>query len=172
MSELPTPSHYKRIDWHDDALKYAERNGLEREDCEAILLSKSNPKVDDRSNKVGHLIVRYRVGDVVIVVGHRDLEVPVIMSVWVDDHGAKKKAPKKRENPPRTLKEMSKRIIEAGYQLEHGGKHVKVVDPDTGRMLMTLPSSPNEYRSLLNSWSLFRRRHAENQSDKERTNGG
>lgn len=175
MTMVPT-SRFKKIHWHDDALAYAEMYGLTKEDCEAILINKSRPKLDARTHEVGHLIVRYRAGDVVVVVGHRELDEPVIMSVWVDDHNRDKASRRAGGGPaddaaPKSMKDLTRRIKALGYHLDHRGKHIKVLDPDTGNLVATLPSTPSDWRSIPNSWALFRRKHAKNKIMKEKKSG-
>lgn len=163
------PFKFKEILWHDDAVSYAAQFGLTREDCELILLNKSRPSLDPRSAEVGHLIVRYRAGDVTVVVGHRDKDLPAVMSVWVDDHnykGGTRKQGGAGSTAPNNMKALTKRILEAGYKIEHAGGHLKVRDKDTGVMLMTMPSTPSDYRSIPNAWTLFLRKRAANETAK------
>lgn len=155
-------SKYKRIDWHDDALAYALEFGMTREDCEKILLSQSGAKLDPRSYEVGHLIVRYRAGDVVVVVGHREKDVPVIMSVWVDTHteqsreSGSKKPGGSGSKLPKTMKQLTKMVLSDGFKIQHAAGHLKVVDIE-GTFICTLPSTPSEYRSIANSWHTYNR---------------
>lgn len=162
---------FKRITWHDDAVAYAEMYGLAKEDCELILTSKSNPTLDTRSHEVGHLIVRYRSGDVVVVVGHRDKDEPVIMSVWVDTKTGHRSGSQKGggagSTMPTTMRELKKRIMAAGYRLEYGGSHMKVYDKETGAYLLSLPITPSDHRSIPNAWSLFLRKKTANESEKK-----
>lgn len=163
-------SRYNEIHWHEDALAYAEEFGLTREDCEKIMLAKSNPTLDSRSHEVGHLIVRYRAGDVVVVVGHRDLEDPVIMSVWVDTHqetkGGGTKPGGSGSSLPKTQKELIKRILGHGFKIKHDNRgHLKVVD-ENGVFVYSLPSTPSEYRSIANAWSGYNRARAKYNKEK------
>lgn len=161
---------YADINWQDDAVAYAEMYGLSLEDVEKIVLSRTRPAVDPRSHEVGHLIVRYRAGDVVVVVGHREKAHPVIMSVWVETGqtkgGTKKTGGVQGSNAPHSMKDLTKRILAEGFKVQHGGSHMKVMTPE-GNLLMSMPSTPSEYRSIANCWSLFLRKKAEYQSTKK-----
>lgn len=160
------PFQFKEIRWHDDAVSYAEQFGLSKKDCELILLNKSRPSLDPRSAEVGHLIVRYRSGDVTVVVGHRDKDLPVVMSVWVESNhqrGGSQKQTGSGSTAPTSMKALTKRILDAGYTVEHAAGHLKVRDKDTGVMLMTMPSTPSDHRSIPNAWSLFNRKRAANE---------
>lgn len=163
------PFKFKEILWHEDAVSYAAQFGLSKEDCERIFLNKSRPSLDPRSSEVGHLIVRYRSGDVTVVVGHRDKDLPVVMSVRVELNNQRSGSQKQTgagSTAPNTMKALTKRIIDAGYTVEHASGHLKVRDKDTGVMLMTMPTTPSDYRSIPNAWSLFNRKRVANETAK------
>jgi hypothetical protein len=153
------------IDWHDDAKEYAQSYGLTPDDVELIVTNKTNPQLDPRSHEVGHLIVRYRAGDVIVVVGYREPKRPVIMSVMVDHHHesrAGSKAPGGAgKTGPTTMKALVKRILDHGYRVEMGGSHYRVVDKVTGEFLMSLPVTPSDHRSIPNAWSSFLNKDAQ-----------
>jgi hypothetical protein len=138
--------------WHTDAREYARSYGLTIEDVETIVESKTNPQMDPRTHEVGHLIVRYRAGDVIVVVGYRDPDKPVVMSVQVDHHHetpAGSRAPGGAgKTGPRTMNELKKKILAAGYKIELGGSHYRVLHKDTGEYLMSLPVTPSDHRSV------------------------
>jgi predicted RNA binding protein YcfA (HicA-like mRNA interferase family) len=157
-------SDYKSISWHKDAESYAQMYGLDKEDVEKIMISKSNPELDSRSRQVGHLIVRYRAGDVTVVVGHREKEHPVIMSVWLNTKkqraGSQKLSGVSGSSMPKSMKELLKRVMADGFKVVHGGSHLRVEDSD-GVMVCTLPSTPSEYRSIGNAWKAYCRKKVE-----------
>jgi len=161
------------IYWKPEARDYANTYGLAIEDVEAIVRKKPHPKVDDRSAEVGHRIMRYRAGDVIVVVGLREPDKPMVMSVWVDHHS---KAHSGSKNPsgsgksgPTTIKELTKRIIASGYRIEMGGAHSRVLDKETGEFLMALPITPSDHRTVPNVWATFLRKKALAEHKKGRT---
>lgn len=152
---------FRTISWHDDAVSFAATFGLEPEDCEKILINRSSPQMDPRSAEVGHLIVRYRAGDVIVVVGHRDPEHPVIMSVMVDtgyegNSGSKKATGLSGSTLPTSMKQLTKRILNDGFNVVHGGSHMRVEDTE-GELIATLPRTPSDHRSIPNSWKAYQR---------------
>jgi hypothetical protein len=155
---------YKSISWHADAEVYASTFGLDKKDVESIMLARSNPKIDSRSHEVGHLIVRYSAGDVTVVVGHREKEHPVIMSVWVETgqqrSGSQKPHGVKGSSLPTSMKEIQKRIMADGFKIKHGGAHLRVED-ENGVLLCSLPSTPSDHRSIPNVWKTYQRKKAE-----------
>lgn len=155
---------YKSISWHADAEVYASTFGLDKKDVESIMLNRSNPKIDSRSHEVGHLIVRYTAGDVTVVVGHREKEHPVIMSVWVETgqqrSGSQKPHGVKGSSLPTSMKQLQKRILADGFKIRLGGSHLRVEDED-GHLLLSLPATPSDYRSIPNVWKAYQRKKAE-----------
>lgn len=166
---------FKTISWHPEALSYAHSFGLTQEDCEKIVLSRSRPILDPRSNEVGHLIVRYRAGDVTVVVGHREKEHPVIMSVKVNTGfkgfaGSRSGSSGSGSTLPKTMRELHKRILADGFKIVHGGSHLRVED-DEGTLIASLSSTPSEYRTIANTWKYYQRARIEYQNTKKESNG-
>ena len=165
-----TDDTVENIRWHDNAREYARTYGLTVDDVEAIVRMKNRPEIDPRSTEVGHLIVRYHAGDVFVVVGYREPHLPVVMAVMVNDHHTGKAGSRTPggvgKTGPTTIKELTKRVIAQGYRIEMGGSHLRVLDKDTGEYLMSLPSTPSDYRSVPNAWALFLRKKAE--ADRQR----
>ena len=129
--------------------------------------------MDPRSREVGHLIVRYRAGDVIVVVGHRDKDEPVIMSVQVDTghtsyQGTRASGGATGSTAPNTMRELRKRVLAEGYRIEQVGAHAKVLDKETGSFLMSLPLTPSDHRSIPNCWAQFTRLNRGNQERKKR----
>lgn len=151
--------------WHTDAREYARSYGLTPQDVELIVASKKNPQLDPRSHEVGHLIVRYRAGDVIVVVGYRDPDKPVVMSVQVDHHTETRSGSRAPggagKTGPTTMSALKKRILEAGYRIEMGGSHYRVLHKETGEYLMSLPVTPSDHRSIPNAWALFNKKRAQ-----------
>ena len=164
MSARPVKDDvYKDVSWLPEAVHYAESFGLSQEDCEKILLQRSKPTMDPRTAETGHLIVRYRAGDVVVVVGHRDKHHPVIMSVWVETGNASRSGSRKQTGSgsslPTTMKQLQRRILDDGFKIKHGGSHLRVESED-GELVATLPSTPSDHRSIPNSWTAYLRKKA------------
>ncbi len=155
----------EQILWHTDAKEYAATYGLTPEDVEVIVRSKPFPQVDPRSHEVGHLIMRYRAGDVIVVVGYREPKRPVVMSVMVDHHHETRSGSKapggSGKTAPTTIKALIKRVLEAGYKVELGGSHYRVLHKETGEYLMSLPVTPSDHRSVPNAWALFNKKKAQ-----------
>lgn len=158
--------------WRTDAKEFAASYGLSQEDVEAIVRSRINPQVDPRSHEVGHLIIRYRAGDVIVVVGYREVDAPMVMSVWVDHHHESKAKQGSRtpggqgKSAPTTVKELVKRVLASGYKVEMGGSHYRVVDKETGDFLMSLPITPSDHRTIPNAWRTFIRKDAQAQRER------
>lgn len=162
-------THYTDISWHDDALAYAKEFGMDPADVEKIVLSRALPKVDARSHEVGHLVMRYHAGDVVVVVGHREKQHPVVMSVWVETgkhRSGSQKPGGAGSSLPKTMKELNKRVLADGFKLVMGGSHMRVEDKD-GVLIASLPTTPSEYRTIANTWKYYQRAKAKYHQNKK-----
>lgn len=48
-------------------------------------------------------------------------------------------------------------VVEQGWRVEKGRKHVKVYPPDKSRPIVTIPSTPSDRRAVANVRSQLRR---------------
>ena len=162
---------YSSISWNDQALEYAGEFGLNPKDVETIVRTSSKGELDPYTHKVGHLVVKYRAGDVTVVVGYREKQHPRILWVRVntgaDDF-------KYHSSPggvsgstlPRSDRDLRRRIMEKGYKITPDN-HPKVIDVETDQVIMTMAGTASDHRTLANTWRAFVRIHAENVAKKK-----
>ena len=150
-----------KYQWNDEARNFVELYNVDRRLIVDAVRAPQMISTDPRSAEVGYPIKRLRRGDVEVVVGYREPEYPTILYVRLatpDDDQGPKRSPggTKGSSLPPTLTELHRRITMAGYSLEHSGMHVKVLSQG-GNLLMTLPKTPSDKRSLANAWHEFLR---------------
>ena len=162
MSVLPRPK-VTSVEWQEDALDWAATWGLKTSDVEDVIKQPYDMAVDPRSGEAGHEIMRYRRGDVIVVAGLRNPKIPVVLYVTtVTGIEAKKKAGgRSGSTAPRTFTDMRRRIEKLGYTIEVLNQGQLGVFNENGHKVYVMPSTPSEYRSLLNSWMGFLRAHRE-----------
>ena len=150
------------VEWAPQALRAAESWGLSREDVDKIVRNPQRTIYDAYSNVVGHPVVQHISGDVVVITGYREKREPRVLSVYTKtgSHTRAKHGPGtgSGRSSPATMGELMKRIKEMGYSFSAGG-HPKVIDPDTGTVIYTIPGTPSDWRSLTNTWKAFLKRH-------------
>lgn len=150
------------IEWDRQASKGAERWGLEKEDVEKIVRNPQRSVLDAYSTEVGYPVVKHISGDVVVVTGYRERRSPMVLSVFLSTGpgtvAGSRSGGGKGKSSPTSLGELTKRIKDMGYVFAAGG-HPKVIDPETGTVIYTIPGTPSDWRSLANCWKAFLRRH-------------
>lgn len=163
------------ITWLPGVKDYAAMWGMSPEDVEQIINAKGRCSIDAHTADVGHLVVRYYAGDVIIIVGYRRLRHPKVMSVFIEggmpDTSSGSKTPSKGgSDAPTSIRALTKKILDAGYRVEHAGRssgHLRVINAETGAFLMTIPSTPSDHRTVPNTWSEFLRKDARAKFDEE-----
>lgn len=97
---------------------------------------------------------RRRKGDVTVIVGFPPGETPIIWGVYYNlplpHRNRRAVGTGTGRNYPTTIRELRRRVIEAGYLIRPGGKHDRVETPD-GRLVYTLPTTPSDHRAMLNT---------------------
>lgn len=165
---------FKSLRWLPEAESYADEWGLDQNDVESIVRSATQGTLDPRSNDAGYLIVRYRAGDVIVVVGYRETDHPMILSVYLhipgnETIGGKKSAGSGAGSTlPRSYLELRKRIMAAGYKIT-ADLHPKVYDPQDGTVFYTLPGTASDHRSLANNWRAWLKAKVKYESQNNRT---
>ena len=155
------------ITWDEEALTWAAMWGLEPAEVESIIRFPKAMARDTHSNDVGHLILRHRVGDVVVTAGYRDPQRPQVLHVTTlseaQHHTPAKSAFKGSGSTlPRSYRELRKRVLEIGngkYEITTEN-HPKVKVRATGQVICGFPGTASDYRSLPNAWREFCRAHA------------
>lgn len=97
---------------------------------------------------------RRRKGDITVIVGFPPGETPIIWGVYYNlplpHRNVRAVGSGTGRNYPTTIRELRRRVIEAGYIIRAGGKHDRVETPD-GRLVYTLPTTPGDHRSMINT---------------------
>jgi len=149
-----------KYQWNDEAKNFVELYGVDTRLIVDAVRAPQSVSIDPRTNEVGYPIKRLRRGDVEVVVGYREPEWPTILYVRLatpDDDQGPKRSPGgvSGSSVPPTMGELHRRITMAGYQVQTGGAaHPKVVS-QTGDVLMSIPNTPSDKRSLANTWRDF-----------------
>lgn len=150
------------VDWDQLAIKGAAQWGLTQEDVEKIVRNPQRSVLDAYSTEVGYPVVRHISGDVVVVTGYREKRSPKVLSVFTltgpQTVAGSRRAGGSGKSAPTSVADLMKRIKAMGYTFSAGG-HPKVIDPDTGTVIYTIPGTPSDWRSLANTWKAFLRRH-------------
>ena len=147
-----------QLRWLDRAHEHAESVGL---DTASVLTAAKYPDhtaIDPSTGLIENrwYAERRRKGDVTVVVAFPPGETPIIWGVY---YNLPLPALRQRRpagagaapSYPTTLRELRRRIIEAGYVIRAGGKHDRVETPD-GRLVYTLASTPGTNpRTMLNT---------------------
>ena len=157
---------FSQISWNEDAMSYAKQFGLDPKDVELIVSNATKGTLDPHTHVVGHLVVRYLAGDVIVVVGHREKDHPKILSVQVwtpgEQHGNNRTAKGGHGSSlPKSDRDLRKKIMERGYKILPGN-HPKVVDVETDQVLMTIAGTASDHRTIPNDWKRFLKKDAEN----------
>lgn len=163
MSErpMPGPPPVRRFDpdavaWHPDAAEVVEVSGFDEGLIRAVLehAQRSERAVTARGTAAVNL---FR-GDLIVTVGLAQ-EPPMVLSVrhrLREDIRGERKPGGVGTTIPTTTRELRRRAVAAGLRIDLGASHDKVVDPETGRVVATLASTPSDHRSIANSWSAIR----------------
>lgn len=153
--------------WDDRAEGCARMWGLARADVEAIIRHDPQPVTDPHASDVGYPILRYRRGDVVVVVGFRYVESPKVLYVHtVTDQESRGDDPKWKRvasggpgsDLPTSHRDLKRRILGLGFRFEIAGNgHLAVIDKATGERLCGISSTPSTSSSVADDWKQFRR---------------
>lgn len=168
----------ENLTWMEEAEDAAAIWGLDKQDVEAVIRHPQQLAKDRRSEEVGYLIMRYRAGDVVAVVGYREITEPFVMYVCMVfslpgpvTPGLRRSAGHgKGRRLPHTPLELRRRIKELAdpnnpardYSFVVGSTHCLVVD-GRGKYVMTLPIVPGDHRTIPNCWATFVKKDRERQ---------
>lgn len=162
------------VSWDFDAEQKAEKYRLAKPRCERIVYKALGAVIDHKESSYGRLAVRYSHDGIMLQVVFMDPRHPVITGVSKTSSGLQssppgsKKASSKRSGSrvPRSYDELKERIIAKGYQV-HNAAHPKVTTQD-GKLVVVLPGTASDYRSLKNVWAEFQRADRQLRSGKPR----
>jgi len=155
------------LHWDDRAQGYLATWGIKQSDAESIILHDRKPVLDPHSTEAGHPIIRFKRGDVTVVVGFRDPKNPKVLSVFV----TKPKEPQFKQRTatssgqgsslPTSVRELKIRMINFGYRLKMGhGGHLSVIHKESGLRICQISSTPSDKRTIANEWRRFLKEHA------------
>lgn len=145
--------------WDYDAERRLTRLGLTKPYCERVVRRCVDARVDLKTLSSGSMTVFYYDQGVTIEVVFVNPRRPVIAGVYKDPtprtpSGSKKaKSTKKGATYPKSFSHLKDRIRALGYDIS-ADSHPKVTK--NGRLVVTLPGSPGDYRALKNAWSDFK----------------
>jgi len=158
--------------WDDRAQDWLDTWNITQDEAESIVLYDTRPTLDPSSTAAGHPILRFRKGDVIVVVGLREQHRPKVLSVFMHIPGMKEWVERTTSSNsgsslPTTNRQLRSWIIDFGYRIiPGGGKHDKVADREDGTVIYSLPNTPSDHRSLANAWKAFLKEHAKYQARK------
>lgn len=151
--------------WLPQALSFIDEYGADPEMIEAAVAHPTSTGIHPQTAEVGYEILSYRRGDLEVCVSNMDPKNPAIAYVYLhlplDQQPQHAKGPKGNrdtgaKDAPRSLRQLYGRIHAAGYRIDPGGHHPKVVRQD-GSYVMSLPSTPSAENTLSKYWTKFRR---------------
>jgi hypothetical protein len=143
--------------WLPSARDYCREWGVSEDVVNAALAFPQSVH-DDVTNQ-GHAAKVYRRGDIEVAVGMA-FEEPAILHVRVitgSSGRSSRGGPVSSGSAPTTVRGMKKYAVEAGLKIRAGTRHDQVIDPVTGSVITTIPSTPSDVRSLLNTYADIRR---------------
>jgi len=141
----------------------ADCYGLDDHLIVSVLDNAQAREVAPQTADAGYLISRHKRGSVILVVGHLEPEHPVVIAAYVltdqDSRSRYAVASTARgqgagKSAPTSLRQFSKRVVEAGYRMERGGSHMQVVSQD-GTYVCAVPLTPSDHRTWANCWRTF-----------------
>jgi hypothetical protein len=147
--------------WLPRARDYADAYGIDTELCESAVYWPTFEVLEAPNERRNYLVRRVRRGDLEVSVGLITPDEPLIM--WVRMHlpgnVAYRSAPGGASGgsgakAPTDVNELRKRIKACGYHVRTGGKHTRV-ERVGGSLLMALPLTPSDHRSVMNCWKQF-----------------
>ncbi len=160
---VPRPPKPRAFDpdyvvWHPDALEHLLLSGLDEALVAAVL---THPQRSQSSvTATGTWAVNLFRGDLVVSVGLLE-DPPMVLSVRHrlrdDVRHDRKPGGGVGTSMPTTFRELRRRAVEAGLEIQSGSRHDRVVDPRTGCVVTTLAGTPSDHRSLANTWATIRR---------------
>lgn len=151
--------------WLEKAIDFAEFARLDYDLVEAAAMHPDVVQPDPYSRVVGYPVRRHRRGDLEAVIGYRDPDDPTIIFVRLIMPGDPRRGSirgagsQSGSSLPSTLRDLRGRIVRAGYRLDPGTKHDKV-RADDGTVLLTIPGTPSDHRSIPNAYRKFLARDA------------
>lgn len=160
------------LTWHAHALDFIDYYGIDQDMIEAVIRRPQRTHEDPSGADFGYPVLRYRRGDVEVVVGYEFPTHPMVLYIHLhlpmEPTGGGAKTPGGRgTTAPTTVADLHARIRAQGYSITQGGKHMQVRDGH-GALLCVLPSTPSDHRTMMNTWRQFLRCHALRSLDAER----
>lgn len=161
--------------WDQLADDFAAEIGLDREIVEAAARYPQMQRRDPYSEKVGHTVMNYRRGDIIVTVGFRDPQKPTILHVRLvsndmHERGGSRTPGGAGATGPTSIRELKRRAVEMGYKVIAGTNHDKIVDPNRGNhVVAVIPRNESKNsrgdRSSSNTWSSLTRYHRARRRD-------
>lgn len=154
------------LDWQPAALDVAYQFGLNEDAIEAIVRKPETVTVDPSNATRAWTVLRYRRGDVSVVVGFPEDMPPRIWGVYLTlpMEGTGEKRGTQGANGggggsevPKTMRGLRRRIVESGLVIRPGGSHDRVETED-GQFVAALPITPSDHRTIPNLWTTLRRK--------------
>lgn len=160
-----------RLIWDEHAREACRSWGIAEEDAKKVILTDTRPTLDPHSNKAGHPIVRFRSGDVIVVVGLRDILKPKVLFVTMAIPGMAEHVQRTSRGGagtslPTSGRQLRQWIIGFGYRIK-SSSHDKIFDPETDVVIMSLANTPSDNRTNANEWRRFLKAHARYQAKKK-----
>lgn len=170
----PNERIVRALHWDDRAEEYLDTWGIAKRDAESIIIHDHKPVLDPHSTEAGHPIVRFKRGDVVVVVGFRTPTKPKVLSVFVrfPDGSTQKQRTATGSGAgsslPTSGRQLKQWIIGFGYKLELArGGHFRVIHKETGNQILQISATPSDHRTIANEWRRFLKEHAKHEANRK-----
>lgn len=166
MSQFRTVSADQRLEWSEGVLQAMEEHNLSMADVASIVRNPTSIEMDPSNPARDWHTERRRRGDVIVVVTFPPGSRPRVWGVYVMSrmHAGTARHRKSAGSgagttAPTSVREIKRRLATAGFQVQPGtgGGPERILDPD-GKFFWSLHTTPSEFRSLANVWSLLRRK--------------
>jgi hypothetical protein len=143
--------------WFPEALAFIDEWGIPDEVVEAAADNPMHVTMNAMARSKGYPVEDRRRGDITAVVGLRETE-PSILYVRchlpLDSFSGTSVPGGGTSSLPRSMRGLRSMIVQAGYTIELGGAHDRVLDPD-GNFALALPRTPSDKRTIPNAWRTF-----------------
>lgn len=152
-----------RLTWHPAVLDFVNDIGLDQELVLDVL--RKPERVGDDVTRLGMAAKTFQRGDLFVAVGvdgyERGRPASIIhvklLSDRADRHRSSGGGATGTSSGPATPRALRQAVVALGFRIEAGTRHDKVIDPKTGLVVTTIPSTPSDGRSIPNTWAAVRR---------------
>lgn len=150
-------SRPKRIEFLERVTDFMDIVGLAKQDVLTIIRNWQRTERDPHSAEVGYPIQRYISGDVTVVVGFKDPEIPTVLHVWVRNpdeptgKGTKAAGSGGGVATPANARELIRKAQALGYEVRYS-KHAELWKNGKPVTAIHMGASNSDRNSNKNAW--------------------